>query len=70
MSVYKREMAEKCRVCPECGQQAVVREGFLEDLLFKQISGVKGGLKPLTLACRANYIHFFPVLYLMTQLVT
>ena len=70
MSAHKRAMAEKCRVCPECGQQAAVREGFLEDLLFKQISGVKGGLRPLTLACKANYIHFFPVLHLVSQLVT
>ena len=70
MSVYKRVMTEKCGVCHERGQQAAVREGFLEDLLFKQISGVKGGLRPLTLACKANYIHFFPVLHLMMRLVT
>ena len=35
MSVYKRVMAEKCRVCHECGQQAVVREGFLEEVQYQ-----------------------------------
>ena len=57
-------------VCPECDQQAAVREGFLEELLFKQIGGVKGELRPLTLACKANYIYFFPFLHLVTRLVT
>lgn len=35
----------------ESSQQAVIREGFLEELLPKQLGGDKGGQKPLTQAC-------------------
>ena len=68
MSVYKRAVTEM--QCHECDQQAAIREGFLEELLFKQRGGAKGGPRPLTLACKANYTYFFPVLHLVTQLAT
>lgn len=53
-------MAEKCGVCHECGQQAAVKEGFLEDLLFKQISGVKGGLRATHTSLQSQYTTFLP----------
>ena len=53
-------MIEKCTVCHESSQQAVIREGFLEELLFEQIGSVEGGLKPLTLACKSQLHTFFP----------
>ena len=62
--------SDRNAVCHECDQQAAIREGFLEELLFKQRGGAKGGPRPLTLACKANYIHFFPVFHLMTRLLT
>lgn len=53
-------MIEKCTVCHESSQQAVIREGFPEELLLEQIGRVKGGLKPLTLACKSQLHTFFP----------
>lgn len=49
---------EKYTVCQERNQQAVIREGFLEEMLFKQIDGVEGELKPLTLTCKSQLPTF------------
>lgn len=49
---------EKYTVCQERNQQAVIREGFLEEMLFKQIDGVEGELKPFTLTCKSQLPTF------------